>query len=460
MATYRPHENIERLLNRMEADLVRRDYPAVVHASACVFETLAKEIVGLPTVQKQTLRSFFDRYREDTKLSNELLNLMLSIYDLRNTTPTAGHGGLETPAISRREAILIAELTPVIVKLEYDLQASDSDEFGSAAPEAQTAAEQVARAEEIFVRLTPAPHPLQPLTLKREFHREPHSAYALNVVFSPDGRSFVTTGGDSNVIMWDVDNGVEVRRYTEPIGVNSVAYSPDGLTLAIGKPRRIQAWSVPTRVQQWERWIPDGAELNSLAYTPDGRYLLAGGTTHVRLLDALTGEEIAQFPPDTSRAFSIAVHPLGQLAALACSDVHLWDLEKRHSLKRIGSDDTFLSLAFNPSGTELAMGGRDGSIWLWDVRKQELSRSLAGRRRGVTALAYHPDERLLASGGADATCRLWDTWVGLEIQQVGEYQYGVNDLAFSPDGRLLAVASTTPQVELWRLLAKEHHVDS
>ena len=56
------HHNIRLLVSRMELQLRENDYAGVVHSSACIFETLAKDIVGLPSVQNQTLGGFFDRY--------------------------------------------------------------------------------------------------------------------------------------------------------------------------------------------------------------------------------------------------------------------------------------------------------------------------------------------------------------------------------------------------------------
>ena len=62
------HGNIRLLLERMETAAASSDHSALIHASATVFETLAKEVVGISTVQDQTLKSFFDRYRKDSGL--------------------------------------------------------------------------------------------------------------------------------------------------------------------------------------------------------------------------------------------------------------------------------------------------------------------------------------------------------------------------------------------------------
>lgn len=50
--------NIVTLFQRMDDALKRKDYAGVLHSSASIFETLAKEGVGI-SVQNQTLKSFF-----------------------------------------------------------------------------------------------------------------------------------------------------------------------------------------------------------------------------------------------------------------------------------------------------------------------------------------------------------------------------------------------------------------
>lgn len=113
------HPNIIVLLGRMDDALLRSDYAGVLHASASVFETVAKEVVGIPTVQDKTLKQFFDRYKNDSSLPPEILNYIKSVYEKRNTTPLAGHGSIQIPALSKRDAIVLSELTKAFVNIEY-----------------------------------------------------------------------------------------------------------------------------------------------------------------------------------------------------------------------------------------------------------------------------------------------------------------------------------------------------
>lgn len=120
------HPNIDLLVKRMDAALERGDYPEVLHASASVFETLAKHIVGTESIQNQTLKSFFERYRKESVLPQEILDYIRGVYDLRNVTPLAGHGSTQTASVSKESAVAVCELTKAFVAMEYRLRATDA----------------------------------------------------------------------------------------------------------------------------------------------------------------------------------------------------------------------------------------------------------------------------------------------------------------------------------------------
>lgn len=116
------HVNIRTLVDRMDNAYKTEDYASVLHSSASIFETMAKEIIGISSIQDKTLKSFFDRYRADSRLPKEVLDYILATYDKRNMTALAGHGSLTVPNISKEEAIILIEMTKAFVRIEYRIQ--------------------------------------------------------------------------------------------------------------------------------------------------------------------------------------------------------------------------------------------------------------------------------------------------------------------------------------------------
>jgi len=120
------HPNIRILVKRMATGLEQKDYSAVLHASATIFETLAKDIVDIPSVQDQTLGTFFSRYEKDSQLPTDLKAKILATYQARNKMPLAGHGSTQEPTLDEQEAITLTELTKAFVRIEYALQTNSS----------------------------------------------------------------------------------------------------------------------------------------------------------------------------------------------------------------------------------------------------------------------------------------------------------------------------------------------
>lgn len=113
-----PHPNIRRLLKRLDVLLESQDGPGVLHTSATIFETLAKDVVANPKVANETLGGFIEQYRKKSKLDSPILDYILKIYKQRNSEPLASHGHLSEPTITLLEATILRDFTRTVVKVE------------------------------------------------------------------------------------------------------------------------------------------------------------------------------------------------------------------------------------------------------------------------------------------------------------------------------------------------------
>ena len=127
------HANVRKLAARMDAALAAQDYAAVLHASASIFETLAKDVMQNPLVSDKPLGGFFSAYKMKSRLPEPILDYMLAVYKNRNTQPLAGHGSLSPPKINAKEAVVLCEMTKSIVRMERNL-AERKIELKKAAP--------------------------------------------------------------------------------------------------------------------------------------------------------------------------------------------------------------------------------------------------------------------------------------------------------------------------------------
>ena len=106
-------------------------------------------------------------------------------------------------------------------------------------------------------------------------------------------------------------------------------------------------------------------------------------------------------------------------------------------------------MCFSPDGKQLASGGADRTVRLWDVETGACVRTLEGHRGGVMSACFSPDGRRLASGSCDDTVRLWDAETGACVRTLEGHGNVVWSVRFSPDGRRLASGSEDKTVRLW-----------
>jgi hypothetical protein len=84
---------------------------------------MAKDIVPNPKIENQSLGGFFEAYRKHSALTPNELDHLLNLYNLRSTTPLAGHGATQLPQITQEEASNIMTLIGDCVRYEYSARA-------------------------------------------------------------------------------------------------------------------------------------------------------------------------------------------------------------------------------------------------------------------------------------------------------------------------------------------------
>src|SRR5262249_20523948 len=114
-----------------------------------------------------------------------------------------------------------------------------------------------------------------------------------------------------------------------------------------------------------------------------------------------------------------------------------------------------LALSFSPDGKQLASGGQDNTVRLWDVATGRAERTLTteGADSPITCVTYTPDGSRLASVNSGDNPRVWHPGTGRPLQSLVEREVlSYHSFCVSPDGRLLATASFAPLNMKWAVI--------
>ncbi|MDE0297185.1 MAG: cohesin domain-containing protein [Candidatus Poribacteria bacterium] len=278
-----------------------------------------------------------------------------------------------------------------------------------------------------------------------------HSYGATSIAFSPDGQTLATGGDwpDRTIRLWDTATGVH-KRTLDVIAFDgrSLAFSPDGKTLAGATyDRKVRLWNAATGtpILTLEGHT---SSISSAAFSPDGRTLASGSQDDsVRLWDIATQKEKLNIAAHGNNVTSVAFSPDGRMLVSSSYDgtVRLWDAATGDLQRLLGRQTGVIDcVAFSPDGRTLASGGEDGAVRVWDVMTGALERTIDGHSSWVKSLDFSPDGRTLASGGWDSTIRFWNTATGNHRRTIEGHTGVVWSIAFSPDGHSIASGNGNP----------------
>ena len=212
--------------------------------------------------------------------------------------------------------------------------------------------------------------------------------------------------------------------------------------------------------------------VTSLAFSPNGKSLAVGSYEVVQLWKPQTKKLIATLPLKSGYVKAVTFSPDGKLLAVGSyQSLGLWDVETRKPIRELQEHTDYVTgVAFSPDGKLLATSSEDETIRICDAAHGKTQRVIRGHSYPVQAVVFSPDGRFLASAAGDESrvtkpgeVKIWDVATGKERRwkvtgkdgqeteqaTLPEPEKVATDVAFSLDGKFLVSTSHDETVNVY-----------
>lgn len=274
-----------------------------------------------------------------------------------------------------------------------------------------------------------------------------HSGWVNDVAWRPDSSQLASGGADGSVRLWEIAGGATVHLMNGHNGsVVSVAWRPDGEIVASGSlDDTILWWDANAGVQVGVPLQGHTGDVWELGWSADGSVLASvSDDMKVNFWDGFTGDLLNSGSAHTAPIYSLAWNGSQLATADAAGVIYFWE---NNQIVGMAEGSGFPANAMSWRGDLLAVVGESDQVSLWQGTTPAAAWSI--NTDAAYSTAFSPDGSLLAVGGRDGAIYLFETESGALLHTLAAHSDLITSLAFSPNGLYLASASYDSRIHIW-----------
>jgi WD40 repeat protein len=291
------------------------------------------------------------------------------------------------------------------------------------------------------------------------------------IVYSPDSAR-IAVASSTGIRIHNARTLELLAEFASEDWVSSLAYSPDGKTIAAWLPDgSVSLWNSTTAKLVKTLSVPseggtirvtaDG--LHNVTFSADGGTLAAGqGDGSIHLWDVSSGDLLMTIKGADTSIAGIAISPDGKFlasTALLEGRVRVWEVISGELAQEFSFEGSpALSVNFSPDSSLLAISGAtiarnketvNSLVSLWSASDWKKVREFKLEGGGASRVVFSPDSLVLAFRSGRSTLAIYDTGTGDLIREFIGHTGVIHALAYAPDGSTVISGGADGLLSVW-----------
>ena len=236
--------------------------------------------------------------------------------------------------------------------------------------------------------------------------------------------------------------------YPVPVPVTSVAFSPDGATLATSGYHEVVLWKVEDG--SLLRRITNIAErVYDIEFTKDGqKIVVASGTPaqigEAKIFQVADGKLLGDLVRTDDSVFAVSLSPDEKRLATAGADraIRVFDFAtQKQQLLIEDHADWVMDVAWSADGTRLASASRDKTSKVFDAATGDSLVTFNGHGEPVYGVGFQADGKIVVSSGSDKQIRTWNVADAKQVRAIGGFGNEVFRIVITPEGHVYSCSA-------------------
>lgn len=247
-----------------------------------------------------------------------------------------------------------------------------------------------------------------------------HQYNTIYVQYTPNTSKIITAGdSDGLVHVWDTQRLLRTEKQWHHEGhITKLCFSPTQLQLAtVGDDATLKVWNIETK-QLYSAFYGHSQAISAVSYNPDGTFIATGSYDNT---------------------------------------VRIWDVSHREPLFILQKHHLPITqVCYSYDGTLLASVSRDTSLILWNPADgTQLEKYKQDNIKGITSAVFHPIQDQIAIGTRDGHIYLWDLQHHTVIANIDLYTHDIINIAFDEDGKHIAATDIAGNTRILEMDSEE-----